>query len=52
MINYERNKHYDNLEIIVGNFNDIKFENKFDYITLIGVLEYARLFTNTRPLQN
>lgn len=37
----------ENLEIIVGNFNDIKFDKKFDYITLIGVLEYAPLYTNT-----
>lgn len=36
-----------NLEIIVGNLNDIKFDKKFDYITLIGVLEYAGRFTNT-----
>lgn len=42
-----RCKNRDNLEIIVGNFNDIKFEKKFDYITLIGVLEYASLYTNT-----
>lgn len=42
-----RCKDKDNLEIIVGNFNDIKFEKKFDYITLIGVLEYASLYTNT-----
>jgi SAM-dependent methyltransferase len=46
-INYERHKTYDNLEIIVGNLNDIKFNNKFDYITLIGVLEYAGSFTDT-----
>ena len=46
-INFERNKHHDNLEIIVGNLNDIKFEQKFDYITLIGVLEYAGSFTKT-----
>ena len=37
----------ENLEIIVGNFNDIKFDKKFDYITLIGVLEYAPVYTNT-----
>lgn len=43
-----RCKNRDNLEIIVGNFNDIKFEKKFDYITLIGVLEYASLYTNTK----
>lgn len=37
----------DNLEIIVGNLNDIKFDKKFDYITLIGVLEYQGSYTNT-----
>ena len=42
-----RCKDKENLEIIVGNFNDIKFDKKFDYITLIGVLEYAPLYTNT-----
>ena len=42
-----RCKDKENLEIIVGNFNDIKFNKKFDYITLIGVLEYAPLYTNT-----
>lgn len=47
-INYERHKEYENLEIIVGNLNDIKFEEKFDYITLNGVLEYAGSFTNTK----
>lgn len=43
----EKHKKYDNLEIIVGNLNDIKFNKKFDYITLIGVLEYANMFTNS-----
>ncbi len=47
LINYERNKSCDNLEIFVGNLNDIEFEDKFDYITLNGVLEYAGSFTNT-----
>lgn len=42
---YQRHKNQDNLEIIVGNLNDIKFNEKFDYITLIGVLEYAGKFT-------
>ncbi|SFV63040.1 Glycosyl transferase, group 2 family protein [hydrothermal vent metagenome] len=46
-INYERHKDYDNLEIIVANLNDIVFEEKFDYITLNGVLEYAGSFTKT-----
>lgn len=36
-----------NLEIIVGNLNDIEFEGKFDYITLIGVLEYQGSYTNS-----
>lgn len=44
----ERCREKENLEIIVGNFNDIKFNKKFDYITLIGVLEYASLYTNTQ----
>ena len=35
-INLARHKHFDNLEIIVGNLNDIEFKEKFDYITLIG----------------
>ena len=42
-----RNKERENLEIIVGNLNDIEFNEKFDYITLIGVLEYASLYTHT-----
>jgi len=46
-INYERHKNYDNLEIIVANLNDVVFKEKFDYITLNGVLEYAGSFTKT-----
>lgn len=42
---YNRHKNYDNLEIIAGNLNDVKFEEKFDYVTLLGVLEYAGKFT-------
>lgn len=41
LINAYRNRDCDNLEIIVGNFKKIQIEEKFDYITLIGVLEYA-----------
>jgi 2-polyprenyl-3-methyl-5-hydroxy-6-metoxy-1,4-benzoquinol methylase len=40
-----RHQQHDNLEIIVGNLNDIDLTEKFDYITLIGVLEYAGKFT-------
>lgn len=37
----------ENLEIIVGNLNDIEFPQKYDYITLIGVLEYQGRFTDS-----
>lgn len=36
-----------NLEVIVGNLNDIDFAEKFDYITLIGVLEYQGTYTDS-----
>lgn len=41
IINAYRNKECTNLSIIVGNFKDIKLNKKYDYITLIGVFEYA-----------
>ncbi|MCK9224204.1 MAG: class I SAM-dependent methyltransferase [Candidatus Muirbacterium halophilum] len=44
-INLERNRQYQNFEILVGNLNDMEITEKFDYITLIGVLEYAGNFT-------
>ncbi|EET60654.1 glycosyltransferase, group 2 family protein [Marvinbryantia formatexigens DSM 14469] len=44
-INYARHKEYDNLCIMVGNLNDMEFPEKFDYIILNGVLEYAISFT-------
>ncbi|WP_025681705.1 class I SAM-dependent methyltransferase [Paenibacillus massiliensis] len=46
-INAFRNKDKENLEIYVGNLNNMKFEEKFDYISLIGVLEYAGRFTES-----
>lgn len=45
LINANRNKEYDNLTIMVGNFNDVVLKEKYDYITLIGVLEYAGYYT-------
>lgn len=42
-----RNKQHDNITIHVGNLNDMDFKEKFDYVTLIGVLEYAGSFTHT-----
>lgn len=44
---YLRCRDKENLEIIVGNLNDIKFEKKYDYITLIGVLEYQGTYTKS-----
>lgn len=41
LINAHRNRERDNLEIVVGNFKDIQIEEQFDYVTLIGVLEYS-----------
>lgn len=46
LINATKNQKYDNLEIMVGNFEDIQLEEKFDYVTLIGVLEYAIYYIN------
>jgi SAM-dependent methyltransferase len=37
----ERFKNNRNLKVLDGNINEKKFQNKFDYVTLIGVLEYA-----------
>lgn len=43
LINAERHKAYENIHIIVGNFQDVEktLTEQYDYITLIGVLEYA-----------
>lgn len=48
LINAYRNKEYDNLTIMVGNFEDVEkgLTEKYDYITLIGVLEYAASYIN------
>ena len=42
-----RNKNNSNLEIIVGNYKDIKLSKKFDYIILNGVFEYSALYMDT-----
>ena len=43
LINAYKNKDKDNIEILVGNFQTIEkhLTRKYDYITLIGVFEYA-----------
>lgn len=40
-INATRNGAKGNLELLVGNFEDIDFHEQYDYVTLIGVLEYS-----------
>lgn len=47
-INAKKNKDYDNFEILVGNFEDIEIKEKYDYITLIGVLEYSASYIHAR----
>ncbi|BBL62213.1 class I SAM-dependent methyltransferase [Methanobrevibacter arboriphilus] len=44
---YERHKDKENIEIFAGNLNNMEFGEKFDYVILNGVLEYAKQFTNT-----
>lgn len=48
-INANRNKEYDNVEILVGNFQDIEknLTETYDYITLIGVFEYSEGYIGT-----
>ena len=52
-INFARNHEKENLEIMVGNQNDMVFPEKFDYIVLNGVFEYAMSFTaGERPYKD
>ena len=46
----KRYENKENLEVIIGNLKDISFNEKFDYITLIGVLEYApEIYKTEKP---
>ena len=47
MVNVTRNAQYDNLTIMLGNFEDIQIKEKFDYVTLIGVFEYSICYINS-----
>lgn len=48
-INATRNREKDNIEIFVGNFQDIEDSlPKYDVITLIGVLEYAKSYIRSK----
>jgi len=45
LINAYRHKESDNIEIRLGNFQDIEPKlGKYDFVTLIGVLEYSKLY--------
>lgn len=44
LINAYKNSECQNVTIMIGNFQDIQLDRKFDYITLIGVWEYAGLY--------
>ena len=48
LINAYRNRECDNIRIILGNFEDIKLNQKYDYVTLIGVLEYAAMYISSK----
>lgn len=41
LINASRHKNLENLDIVVSNFQNFTPSHQYDYITLIGVLEYA-----------
>jgi methylase of polypeptide subunit release factors len=49
LVNAYRNKEKDNIEILLGNFEDIEkgIEEKYDYITLIGVFEYGESYISS-----
>lgn len=45
LINANRHKDCNNIEIKIGNFQDIESDlGKYDYVTLVGVLEYAKQY--------
>lgn len=50
IINAYRNKEKDNINILIGNFEDIEKEisEKYDYITLIGVFEYGEQYISSK----
>ena len=49
LINGWRNRELNNIEILVGNFQDIEpnINEKYDVVTLIGVLEYAESYISS-----
>lgn len=47
-ITYQRNMQYENLEVYAAEFGKFKINQKFDYVILIGVFEYAKRFFNEK----
>ena len=49
-INATRHREYSNIDIYVGNYTDIEpnLTEKYDYVTLIGVLEYAGSYIQSK----
>lgn len=47
LVNAYRHKDMDNIELAVGNFGDVQLNEKYDVITLIGVLEYAGYYVDS-----
>jgi 2-polyprenyl-3-methyl-5-hydroxy-6-metoxy-1,4-benzoquinol methylase len=48
LINANKNSMYENIEIHVGNFEDIKLKKTYDVVTMIGVLEYAGYYIHSK----
>lgn len=48
LINAYRNQFYDNIEIYVGKYEEIQLEERFDYIVMVGVFEYAAYYTSSK----
>lgn len=42
-----RHKERDNLTVIAGNMSNILMNEKFDYVTSVGILEYAGTYTDS-----
>lgn len=47
-ITYYRHQDKDNLKIFAGNFDKVDLNKKFDYVILIGVFEYAKMFFDVK----
>lgn len=49
LVNAHRHQEYSNIEILLGNFQDVvqSLEEAYDYVTLIGVFEYSECYINS-----